>query len=86
MKKILGIIFGVILLGFFFVEVQAVLAHEGDHTNPVSGPVTSPTCKPGFGFGDKNHCHIKQDNDDKGGHDQDDKHENENHTSDHGHH
>lgn len=27
-------------------------------TSPITSPITGPLCKPGFGFGDKNHCHF----------------------------
>ena len=42
--------------------MQSVLAHEGEHNKPISSPISSPLtspCKPGWGFGDKNHCHDK---------------------------
>lgn len=48
------------LLGIFAVQASSVLAKpRGWQTRgkPVTGPITSPTCKPGWGYGDKNHCH-----------------------------
>lgn len=27
-------------------------------TSPITSPISGPLCKPGFGFGDKNHCHF----------------------------
>lgn len=67
----------------FAVQVGQVLAnHKDEDKKPVTGPITSPItspliCKPGWGFGDKNHCHFgppgqnKQDNDNKNNKDSD---------------
>jgi len=47
---------------FFFIQVASVSAHESRNpsNHPITSPITSPTtCKPGWGFGDKNHCHSK---------------------------
>lgn len=62
MTKILGTSIALALFGLLLFQVQSVLAGEGNHGKPVTSPVTSPvtgptTCKPGWGFGDTNHCH-----------------------------
>lgn len=54
------------LFVIFAVQASLVMAKNGNANNPVTGPVTnpitspitSPLCKPGWGFGDKNHCHF----------------------------
>jgi len=51
------------LFVIFAVQASFVMAKSGgDHDKPVTGPITSPItsplCKPGWGFGDKNHCHF----------------------------
>ncbi len=86
MKKLLGAAFGFALLGIFFIQVQGVAANKGHDTKPVTSPVTSPiTCKPGWGFGDKNHCHVGPKGHDKDAHhDNDDKHDHDDHDN-HGH-
>lgn len=55
----------VILFFTFFVQTSQVIAKHSDEgpisgpvTNPITSPITSPLCKPGWGFGDKNHCHF----------------------------
>ncbi|MGI8419383.1 MAG: hypothetical protein ACR2LN_01940 [Candidatus Levyibacteriota bacterium] len=60
MRKIFGIILTITLFAIFALQIQQVLADQGDKpiTGPVTSPITSPACKPGFGFGDKNHCHA----------------------------
>ncbi len=86
--KVFGSFIAGILLMTVALQVTSVSAHHNKHplTSPVTSPITSPTtCKPGWGFGDKNHCHFDffkffhkdkdnhHDNDDHGkGHDRDD--------------
>lgn|SRR5258708_3161502 len=50
---------------FFLLQTSQVLAKHTSKgplsspvTNPITSPITSPLCKPGWGFGDKNHCHF----------------------------
>jgi hypothetical protein len=63
MTKIFGIIIALVFTLIFALQAEQVLAKQGENDNdrPVSGPITSPLtsplCKPGWGFGDKNHCH-----------------------------
>ena len=61
MKKAFGIILASIVFALFVFQVGQVLAKHGDDdrpvTSPITSPITSPLCKPGYGFGDKNHCH-----------------------------
>lgn len=58
MNKVIATIFSIILFAVFFAQVQQVLAKEGSDDAPITSPITSPNCKPGWGFGDKNHCHY----------------------------
>ena len=57
--KIVGSFFAGILVAVLALQVVGVKAQEGNKpvTSPVTSPITAPTCKPGWGFGDKNHCH-----------------------------
>lgn len=59
MKKIFGLIIAVTLLTVLAFQVQFVSAKQNDerHFRFLTSPLTSP-CKPGWGFGDKNHCHT----------------------------
>jgi len=59
----LGIIISAILIAIFVLTVSNVSArfgnrHDGPITGPITSPITGPACKPGWGFGDKNHCHF----------------------------
>jgi hypothetical protein len=62
--KTIRILIVLSLFVLFSVQASSVLANKGDeHNKPVTGPITSPItspmmCKPGWGFGDKNHCHF----------------------------
>lgn len=70
MNKVYGTIIISALVAIFGVQLKNVVAAEFKHgpitgpiTNPITSPITSPitptpTCKPGNGFGDKNHCHF----------------------------
>ncbi|HSW48217.1 MAG TPA: hypothetical protein VLG67_04005 [Candidatus Saccharimonadales bacterium] len=69
--KIFGSIFAAVLLGLFATQVTSVSAKSnGNNNKPITSPITG-LCKPGWGFGDKNHCHSgppginKQHNDNK---------------------
>jgi hypothetical protein len=42
---------------FFLYQVKEVSAKNTKGNGPLTSPLTSP-CKPGNGFGDKNHCHY----------------------------
>lgn len=58
--KIVGSFLASILVAVVAFQVTGVSAHgkKSPITGPVTGPITSPSdCKPGWGFGDKNHCH-----------------------------
>ena len=58
MKKIIGLIFASIALVIFAFQAGSVLAKEGQKDDkPITSPITSP-CKPGWGYGDDNHCHF----------------------------
>ena len=63
MDKNMTRLFGLLIASLFFIififQAGQVLAkhNENDEDRPVSAPITSPLCKPGWGFGDKNHCH-----------------------------
>lgn len=48
-----------VLLTVFAAQVAQVNAAPGSNNSkkPITGPITGPDCKPGWGFGDKNHCH-----------------------------
>ncbi len=90
MKKIVGSVVALVLLGVFAFQAQSALAGKTGSDKPLTSPITptppvSSPCKPGFGYGDKNHCHITPTpppvhHDDK--HDND-KHDD--HHDDHGH-
>ncbi len=63
MKKIFGIILLSLITLVFSFQVQHAFAKPGNNNNkpianPLTSPITSPLCKPGWGFGDKNHCHF----------------------------
>ena len=61
MKKLIAIGASLTLLTVFLFQAQSVLAGHENEQKPLTSPVTSPSeCKPGWGFGDKNHCHIHQ--------------------------
>ena len=58
--KIFGAILSAILLSLFAVQVKQANAQSANSRKAVTGPLTSPItgpCKPGWGFGDMNHCH-----------------------------
>ena len=58
--KVIGTIFATTLLALLATQVSNVKAQPGGSEHAISGPVTSPItgpCRPGWGFGDKNHCH-----------------------------
>jgi hypothetical protein len=58
MKKIVGTFLTAVLLSLLVSQVAEVHAKSRNNGNkPITGPITSPDCKPGWGFGDKNHCH-----------------------------
>ena len=70
--KAVGSFLAGILVVVVALQVSGVNANGKNHplTSPVTSPITSPsTCKPGWGFGDKNHCHsgppglVDKDND-----------------------
>ncbi len=42
---------------FFMYQVKTVSAKNDNGQPPLTAPLTAP-CKPGNGFGDKNHCHY----------------------------
>lgn len=76
MTKIFGIIIAIVFTVIFAFQAEQVLAkHSENDDKPISGPITSPLtsplCKPGFGYGDKNHCHIGPDKDKDKDHDRD---------------
>lgn len=56
MKKLIGLIFAALLLAIVLAQVQFVNAKQQDEKKPSTSPATS-ACKPGWGHGDKNHCH-----------------------------
>lgn len=61
MKKIFGVVLAVVLMGVIATQAQFVSAkskevEKGEKERRVTSPLTSP-CKPGWGYGDKNHCH-----------------------------
>ena len=63
MTKVFGIIIAVIFSLIFAFQAEQVLANHKDNderpvSGPITSPITSPLCKPGWGFGDKNHCHF----------------------------
>ncbi len=74
MTKVFGIIIALVFTVIFAFQAEQVLAKQGESGNdrPVSGPITSPLtsplCKPGWGFGDKNHCHSGPPGQDKDNH------------------
>jgi invasion protein IalB len=51
-RKIFVAVFAAVMVTLFALQVQAVNAQQGNPKNPVTSP-----CKPGNGYGDKNHCH-----------------------------
>ncbi len=60
-----GKMFGLFITGIFVAvlafQVTGASAHGSNKplTGPVTSPLTSPsTCKPGWGWGDRNHCHF----------------------------
>lgn len=55
MKKVLGIIITLALFGMVASQAQFVSA-KSEGNRRLTSPLTSP-CKPGWGYGDKNHCH-----------------------------
>ena len=63
MRKLLGIVLGLALVGVVAAQVNYVNAKSSDDRSndrddkPLTSPLTSP-CKPGWGYGDKNHCHT----------------------------
>ena len=85
MKKIIVSVIFVFLFIVFVSQVAKVLAGHGDKpvTSPVTSPITGSTfCKFGWGWGDKNHCHIGPKGHEEN-HDKDDKHDNDNHEDHH---
>ena len=63
--KVFKILIVLTLFLIFSVQASQVLAKHGDDDKPLTGPITNPItspitspCKPGWGFGDKNHCHF----------------------------
>lgn len=70
MRKVFGIFTATLLIIILFAQINYASANsrdKGDHDKPITTPITSPLtspitspiiCKPGFGFGDKNHCHF----------------------------
>ena len=55
----LGIIVSSLLITIFVLSVSHASAMFGkNHSQPVTSPITGPLCKPGWGYGDKNHCHF----------------------------
>lgn len=55
--KVFGTIFAAVLLGLFATQVSQVSANNKNHHNrPLTSPISGP-CKPGWGWGDKKHCH-----------------------------
>jgi hypothetical protein len=64
MNKLMGITIAVLFFALFLFQVQGVLAGKDNNNSPLTSsitptpPVTGPSlCKPGYGYGDKNHCH-----------------------------
>lgn len=60
--KIVGSILASTCIVFLSVQVSVVSAHgvKDPTPTPLTSPITAPTqCRPGWGFGDKNHCHSK---------------------------
>ena len=58
--KLFGTLFAATLLALLISQVSNVKAQPGSNGHAITGPVTSPItgpCRPGWGFGDKNHCH-----------------------------
>lgn len=58
MKRIAGLIIASILIVIFSAQLQQVFAKQPKSVSPITSPITSPNCKPGWGIGDKNHCHF----------------------------
>ncbi len=59
MKKIFGLTIATGLSIVFLIQAGQVLANHKENDNkPLTSPITSPICKSGWGFGDKNHCHF----------------------------
>lgn len=62
MRKLIGITLSLMFLGIVVSQVQYVSAkskemNEREENRMLTSPLTSP-CKPGWGYGDKNHCHT----------------------------
>lgn len=62
MKKLLGIIFSGIFITVLVAQLNLVRAKSpNSHSSvilPLTSPLPSPICKPGWGHGDTNHCHY----------------------------
>src|SRR5947209_3553173 len=100
--KVLGSFVAGVFVAVLIFQVSSASAHgkKNPLTSPVTSPITSPNCKPGWGFGDKNHCHsgprglFEKDNDHhtvtvNSHHDNDDHGKKNDHDDDHhgnGHH
>lgn len=59
MSKIFAGVTLSLLAVVFAFQVQGVNAKQGENNGkkPLTSPISSP-CKPGNGYGDKNHCHF----------------------------
>jgi hypothetical protein len=58
--KVVGSFLAGILVVVVALQVTGASANSKNKplTSPITSPITSPSnCKPGWGFGDKNHCH-----------------------------
>lgn len=56
--KLIGTILGTLLLAVVATQAGLVNAQANSNSKkPVTAPITGADCKPGWGFGDKNHCH-----------------------------
>src|SRR6266700_1828958 len=97
LKKGIGLALAGILIAIFVMQVKFAGATSNEPlTGPLTSPITvsltvsptvtltpTPTCKPGNGFGDKNHCHFgppghDNDNDDHDKHGDKDNHDDHN--------
>jgi hypothetical protein len=58
MKKLITVIFISALIMIFATQLQQTFAKQnGNNDQPITSPITSPQCKPGWGYGDKTQWH-----------------------------